>query len=236
MATTEQLKKIFDVINVDNIITPADIEQVLTAIIKILADYKKQTELLNLETKSSANNIFQRINTALDTLVTQTDKKNENLKSQILTEVANIKKSVEEIKAIEIPEVVDGKDADEEVIVEKVLAQIPPPDTSFIQGFNDELDSLRKEIAKLREEGSKGGTKVIGGQSGIRLYVDGTKKSLIKNLNIKAGTNTTLSHTIVNGLDTITINSTGGGGTTSNLQTEAGENLLTQDGSNLIQE
>lgn len=52
----------------------------------------------------------------------------------------------------------------------------------------------------------------VGGSNGIQLYVDGVKQGLIKYLNLVSGTNVTLTPSIVNGMEVLTINASGGGG------------------------
>jgi hypothetical protein len=43
------------------------------------------------------------------------------------------------------------------------------------------------------------------------LYIDGVKKGLISNMNLKAGSNMAIAYSKVNGQDTLTFNASGGG-------------------------
>lgn len=75
-----------------------------------------------------------------------------------------------------------------------------------VQGLEELETKLRNEIKK------SGGTKNIGGLQGLFLHIDGEDKWLIQRLDLVAGDNITINHSVVNGLDTITIASSGGGG------------------------
>ena len=117
----------------------------------------------------------------------------------------------------------DGRDADETLVVEEVKKLIPKIEDlekdipklgekirdslELLQG-EDRLDKsaikgLDELESKIKESGGQ-----IKGNKATFLYVDGVKKGLINTLDISAGDNTTVEHSKVNGLDTITISST----------------------------
>jgi len=132
----EQLKKLAKVFNTDNIITPREIESVLTAITKILASFKKQNQELNDETKAVLNVLFNKIsdehNRSLQTLSDKNDKTLEevskskkDIDSKITKALSKLEQSVKDVLAMK-PE--NGKDADEEKIVEDVLSKIILPE------------------------------------------------------------------------------------------------------------
>ena len=132
----EQLKKLAKVFNTDNIITPKEIESVLTAITKILASFKKQNQELNDETKSVLNVLFDKIsdehNRSLKTLSDKNDKTLEevskskkDIDSKTTKALSKLEQTVQEVLAMKP---VDGKDADEEKIVEDVLSKIILPE------------------------------------------------------------------------------------------------------------
>jgi hypothetical protein len=125
----------------------------------------------------------------------------------------------------------NGKDADENKIIESVLAQIPPvvlPPEQFGEDFRNALEALpdgdklsieaiqdlQKYLDEIREAQSSGkNVSLVNSPSrGVFLFIDGVKKGLISNVNLAAGTGMTLVHTVVNGQDTLTFNSTGVGG------------------------
>lgn len=118
----------------------------------------------------------------------------------------------------------DGEDADEEAILRRLIKAIPAPlqgspDTGeeIINKINND-DSVKINIDKvdgieeLKKEFS--GKGVHFGNKAVYLFIDGVKKGLLNSFNIKAGTNVTIGHSVVNGLDTLTFNSTGGSGFT----------------------
>lgn len=72
---------------------------------------------------------------------------------------------------------------------------------SAIEGLEEALKDLY----------SKAGRTVGGIARGFQLYVGSVKKGLVSAVDIKAGTNVTVTHSQVNGLDTVTIASTGSG-------------------------
>ncbi len=166
--------------------------------------------------------------------------------------ITDIEKLLLQVKAIKAIPGKDGKDgqagtsADIQKIVQEVLALIPPVEIpknieKTPEQTRDQLESLQgderldvsaiKGLEKTKVD-NKGNLQVIGGQAGIRMFVNEAKKGLVKSVDLKAGSNVTLTHSIVNGLDTITFASTGGGGSGSTLSVETP--VGTQDSSNKI--
>lgn len=143
----------------------------------------------------------------------------------------------EETQKIEVPGIPgrdgkDGKDGRDGKTVEipvvketiktiETVREIPTvteikTETKVENPYDDgELITQIEELKKLVSEISARRTNVVAGQSGLHIYVDGSKKGLLNMVNYKAGTGVTLVHSKVNGLDTITFNSTSGTSTTS---------------------
>lgn len=99
-----------------------------------------------------------------------------------------------------------GKDGSPDTgnqIVEKINGASKLIDKSAIRGLED----LEK---KLNETPKQGGT-FFGPSRGVFLYVDGVKKGLVSNVNLKPGSGVSISHSKVNGQDTITIDASGAG-------------------------
>jgi hypothetical protein len=134
----------------------------------------------------------------------------------------------------------DGEDADEERVIElatkAVLEQIPPPkelepetpasvrDKLEILEGEDRLDvSAIKGIEPLKN--AKGRPIGFGGR-GINLYVGGVKEGLAQYINLVAGSNVTITDSLVNGLHTITVAATGGSGFTKLTATETPNGVL----------
>lgn len=91
-------------------------------------------------------------------------------------------------------------------------------DASAIKGFEETLKSIKESGKSVR---------IGGGSRGVQLYVNGVKKGLAQFIDIEAGPNITISDSIVNGLHTLTITSTGGSGFTTLAATETPDSSLT---------
>lgn len=128
----DQLKVLAEVFNTDKIITSDQIEQVLTGILGLLARFKKENQSLNDETKTQVESILEGISKEHDRILASVEKSTQNVKSEA-TEA--VEKALEEVKRI-AKEVMDckpkdgekGEDADEDEIVESVLAKIKLPE------------------------------------------------------------------------------------------------------------
>jgi len=83
----------------------------------------------------------------------------------------------------------------------------------------DAISGLPAALMEIREERT-GRRNIFGVPSrGMFLYIDGVKMGLVSNLNLVAGSNMAISYSKVNGQDTITFESTGGGGSGVNVET-----------------
>lgn len=74
----------------------------------------------------------------------------------------------------------------------------------------DGVDELQNKILEAVKKGQA--VQITGATRGFFVYIGGVKYGLLNTLNFVAGTGMTLVHTKVNGRDTITFNSSGGGG------------------------
>jgi hypothetical protein len=91
-------------------------------------------------------------------------------------------------------------------------------DPATIEAMEEQLEDFEKRL-----NATKPGTGIfIGPSRGIFLYIDGVKKGLINNANLKAGVGVSLAYSKVNGQDTITINASGGGTSGVTVETPAG--------------
>lgn len=154
----EETKSIIDnlsrVFGADRLVSKDDIAQTLKGLKAILDTYKKETISLNNETTEIVEQVFDKI-----------VKEHKKLKDEVLQETSNSKKEISEkikismfemdvtikeikslIKEAKSIEYRDGKDADEEKIVQDVLAQIKLPEyTETI------LDNGEEIVIKINE-------------------------------------------------------------------------------------
>lgn len=129
----------------------------------------------------------------------------------------------------------DGKDADEEAMlaqlraeiptIEQIVQYLPTAGTSvrdaleLLKGKDrlhisaiDGVEQLQKDIADAIKSGKP--IQIRGGATrGFFVYIGGVKKGIMNMLNFAAGTGMSIAYSKVNGLDTITFNSSGGGST-----------------------
>ncbi len=78
-------------------------------------------------------------------------------------------------------------------------------DISAIRG----VEKLQLEILAAQKSGKP--VSFVGGARGIYVYIGGIKKGIMNTLNFVAGTGMTIAYSKVNGFDTLTFNSSGGG-------------------------
>lgn len=154
----EQLKKLAKVFNTDNVITSAEIEQVLTGIVSIMASFRKENIQLTEENKQICNDLMSEIQSQYKKTLENINNKETSLSDSINTEISKlqakfneeIKKAQDLINELKSIEVKDGEDADEEVIVSKVLEQIKLPEYKEIvldtaEQIADKLETLKDD-------------------------------------------------------------------------------------------
>lgn len=152
--TQEQLNKLAKVFKTDNIITATEIEQVLVGILQIMNSFKKDNEKLTEETKDAVKSLYSQLAAEHDKMVKEleavSEKNNSKLQNQFNSKsgmfdeaLTKVKKLLEEIKAIDVK---DGKDADEEMIIDSVLAKIKLPEYKEIV-----LDDGEEIVAKIND-------------------------------------------------------------------------------------
>lgn len=162
MENLKNLEKIAKIFQPQNIITSEEIDQVLKGIMEILASYKKGTDAINEETKAVVNILLDKVvqsnKQTIDRAETVLDDRMNDLES-ILKDVKQMITDVEVLAS----EVKDGKDADEEKIVEDVVSRIklePTIVTLSAEEVRDRLASL-KDDARLDKSAIKGLDKIL---------------------------------------------------------------------------
>lgn len=173
------LQKLTQILNVDKIISPEDIEAIRDALIGVLANNKKELESLTDETKQAVNSILDKVLTEHDTYLEKTKQIAQEAKSETTEAINSTLKSLEEVKAL-CKEVMEckpenGEDADEEYVIGEVLNRIKLPEYKEIvlddgSAIVDKINSLpvneenqidAKHIKNLPEV--KGGRVISGG-------------------------------------------------------------------------
>jgi hypothetical protein len=152
MENQKELLKLAQVFNVDNIITNDDIEQVLKGVLAIMSSFKKDNQKLNKETTEIVENLFTKIVNEHDKIVSRITKDTEDTKEEVNSKleetVKQIKSLMEEVKAMKPKDGKDGLDADEDLIVDKVLEKIKLPEyEQFI--LDEKGEQIIKEINTL---------------------------------------------------------------------------------------
>lgn len=125
----QQLNKLAQIFNADKIITTQDIEEVLQALIKVLANNKQSVEQLSSETKQQVIDLFEKIAESQYKLQQKVTNEMEANKTDLEKRMADMysmcEKMVEDCK-MAMP--MDGKDANPEDVVPLVMEQIKLPE------------------------------------------------------------------------------------------------------------
>lgn len=149
----EKLNKLLEIIK-DDTVKPSDIQKFLVVILDVIKKSKENFDNLSSENiKTIKDSISYLEENHKKWEVTQDDKTKSILNgfdakiSTIDALSKELKKSIEEVKAIEIK---DGQDADEEVIVAKVLKEIKLPEYKEVI-----LDNGEEIVVKINDINSK---------------------------------------------------------------------------------
>lgn len=144
MDNSEQLKKLTRIFNTEKIVTVEDISEVLKGVLGIMTKFKKENQELTQETKEVVKDLLQQSvieNQKLRSDVSgETSQHKQDIAVQFDTKLKEIKQLMREFSVVK-PK--DGKNADEEVIVDKVLAKIKLPEQKEIL-LDDRLKIVKK--------------------------------------------------------------------------------------------
>lgn len=144
MENLNELKKLAQVFNTDNIITPDEVQQVFSAVLSIMTAFKKDNQQLNEETKQTVDKIISQY----DALVSQVTDIKDELRNEISQELQNhakdLKQLAEDLQSM-LPE--DGKDADEQKIIDEVLSRIELP--QYKEVILDNADQIKTKLETL---------------------------------------------------------------------------------------
>lgn len=149
MENLKNLEKIAKIFQPQNIITSEEIDQVLKGIMEILASYKKGTDAINEETKAVVNILLDKVVQSNKQTLDKAETVLDNRMSDLETLLKDVKQMVTDVETM-AGELEDGKDADEERIVEEVIARIRIPDP--VNPILDTPETLRDKLASLKDE------------------------------------------------------------------------------------
>lgn len=128
----ESLQTIGKIINVESIMTKKQMEDLLKAVLSLLLEFKKDNESLNTETKKEVDNLINKVEKIINSYQSKLESELQNIKlefdsktTKLISDCVNL---IAECKACMPKDGEPGKDADEEKIVEDVLAKIKLPE------------------------------------------------------------------------------------------------------------
>lgn len=233
----ENLNRLAKLFGTDRLISPEDIQEIRSILIGVLANNKQELEILTEDTRNAVESVLNKITAEHDTYLEKTKQMAQEVKSDVTEAIKKATKDFEEVKKLakEVMECKpeDGEDADEEMIIQEVLAKIKLPEykevvlddgTEIVSKINDlsvseenQIDAKHiKNLPEFKNGRWSGITKgaVIklieeSGAAGVTLKVDGTENIEQGTLDLIAGSGITI---VDNGDGTVTFTATGGGG------------------------
>ncbi len=149
----EKLNKLLEIIK-DDTVKPSDIQKFLVVILDVIKKSKENFDNLSAENIKTIQDSVSYLEENYKKWEVSQDDKTKSILSGFDAKIASIdalskelKKSIDEVKAIEIK---DGQDADEEVIVAKVLKEIKLPEYKEVI-----LDNGEEIVVKINDINSK---------------------------------------------------------------------------------
>lgn len=187
----EQLQKLTKLINTDRIISPEEIEQVISVLVTILARNKEAVERMSEETReevlTSLADSKRQLDEALSQVRELTGSTQENVTTGLKQAVEDVYRQLDELAAdIKASAPKDGKDADPSAVVPLVIEQIKLPEykETVLDGGEQIVDKIndlptdeddKKIDAKHIKNLPKGGeTRIIGSPHNIAWFDEST--------------------------------------------------------------
>lgn len=147
----KQLEKLAKVFNTSNIISPEDIQEVLRGISLLLADYRKGTVELTEDVKKTFEDVISTISDEHDKILKEVKNTSQTAKSEateaVTKAISEMKRMCAEVMEMKPKDGEKGEDADEEKIIEEVLAKIKLPEYKEVV-----LDDGAEIISKINDE------------------------------------------------------------------------------------
>jgi len=155
-------------------------QEQLTAFVQeianVFAQYRSASQAINKDTKDTLNLIVKQVNQEHDRILKEVKDENDtttqNLTKELKLALDKVNSLYIDIQSTKPKDGEDGKDADENIIIEKVLALLPPKESETGESIVDKINALNTEPenqidAKHIKNLPKFIDRVIGG--GVRL-------------------------------------------------------------------
>lgn len=162
----ENLNKLTRLLGADRIMTAEDVQQILLGIMEILKSYKEGTESINEDTKKVVNSLLEQTvkynQETISDFKSEAEKAHGERMKELQDFLSEVKVTLGDMEVM-MSEVKDGKDADEEKVIEEVISRIkidPTVVTVTAEEIRDRLASLKDED-RLDKSAIKGLDKVI---------------------------------------------------------------------------
>lgn len=212
------IEKILD----KGVVTPDEVFQVVSTLIELIAGIKRDLETRIITESETADGVTNAIKDDLRAterrLTALMSKLDTASMDNVETKLNLIRTDIEALWS-SLPKEFDPADLLAQIAeVEAKIPTIPEiPKPLTASEVKDMVLSEGLEITDVNglDEALKNAqnVEIVSSPSrGFFLYVDGVKKGLLSTINFKSGSNMSISHAKVNGMDTITFTSSGGSG------------------------
>lgn len=162
----ENLNKLTRLLGADRLMTAEDVQQILLGIMEILKSYKEGTESINEDTKAVVNSLLEQTikynQETISDFKSEAEKAHAERMKELQTFLSQVKITLGDMEVM-MSEVKDGKDADEERVIDEVINRIkidPTVVTMSPEEIRDKLASLKDE-ERLDKSAIKGLEKVL---------------------------------------------------------------------------
>lgn len=123
----EKLNKLFEIIKQDTV-TPKEVEQFLIMVLDVIKKSKKDIEEMSVEHINTMRNCIEYIENNYLEKIDELETRFSYFSKENTKKSKELDKLIKAVKSIKIENGIDGKDADEELIIDKVLEKIQLPE------------------------------------------------------------------------------------------------------------
>lgn len=143
----QQLEKLAKVFNTSNVISPEDIAQVVKGIAQVIKIERENIKEISEEHKQTLQDVINTVSDEHDKVLAKVEKTSQGAVSEATDAVTkaleDVKRMCDEMMAMKPKDGEKGEDADEEKIVEEVLAKIKLPENKeFLLTGEDIVDNI----------------------------------------------------------------------------------------------